>query len=132
MTVAVHPTVTAALEVSRAQFLSDILHTSIEGGIDYWALYRNAGLHGDNLMSIQLRPDEPSFNRFDPRDDWQEINIEKVADAITKICTGTVRISKDRQDTISTALLANDAGMIDADLADCIVQVAAFGEIVFG
>jgi hypothetical protein len=43
-----------------------------------------------------------------------------------------LKIGSTYRHTISLAYADTDAGMIDAGLADCIVQVAAFGEIMFG
>lgn len=130
--IVLHPSIAAGIERGRAEFLGDILSTALEV-IGDWGLFRNV-IHGpgDTITSICLRPDQPSFDRFDARDDWQTIDLERMADAIVKIGTGTVEISDDGRDTISEACLDADAGMIDADLADCILQVAAFGEIVFG
>lgn len=36
------------------------------------------------------------------------------------------------RDVAITAVEENDAGMVDAELADCVVQVALFNEIVYG
>lgn len=130
--IVLHPAVAMGIERNRAEFLADVMLTALDG-IESWGLYRNA-VHAPNegLESLCLRPDAPSFDRFDARDDWQVIDLEKLADAMVKIGTGKVEISSDRRDMITEALMESDAGMIDADLADCIVQVAAFGEIVFG
>jgi len=130
--IVLHPAVAMGIEHHRAEFLADVMLTALDG-IESWGIYRNAvHTQNDGLESLTLRPDAASFNRYDARDDWQVIDLERIADAMVKIGTGAVEISSDRRDTITEALMESDAGMIDADLADCIMQVAAFGEIVFG
>ncbi len=129
--IVLHPTVVAGIEQNRAEFLADCLEIAMDV-IGDWGLYRNVVHADDHITSICLRPDAPSFNRFDPRDDWQTITLENIADAIVKIGTGAVEISEDRRDQITEACLDENSSAIDADLADCILQVAAFGEIVFG
>ncbi len=129
--IVLHPSVVAGIERNRAEFLADCLEIAMDV-IGDWGLYRNVVHTDDRITSICLRPDAPTFDRFDARDDWHVIDMERIADAIVKIGTGAVEISEDRRDTISEACMESDASMIDADLADCILQVAAFGEIVFG
>lgn len=56
------------------------------------------------------------------------ITINDLQKAINQIVGKKVRVSDD----IRRWIASGDPGMIDADAADVIVQVACFGEIVFG
>ena len=60
--------------------------------------------------------------------------MDKVAAAIKRIIDGDIDggLHESIRKTIEFANTHNDAGEIDAGDADCIVQVACFGEVVYG
>lgn len=41
-------------------------------------------------------------------------------------------VRKDLAEHLSNAIRENDAGEIDAEIADCVLQMACFGKLVFG
>ena len=51
---------------------------------------------------------------------------------IDKVKSGAIELNKDILKAILVADVINDAGDIDSDAADCIVQAALFDEIVYG
>jgi len=58
---------------------------------------------------------------------WHVVNAAKCREAVGKIIAGEIKIS----DGLRTQII-RDLPSCDADAADCIVQVACFGEIVYG
>jgi hypothetical protein len=130
------PTVTPRFidyEAQRLQFLRDILCTAIEGGIEYWAECQKVE-HGESPEPGGL--DYVSFEVRDiegPLAEWHLIDTNKIAEAIEAIIDpqSTIQIGSGYRIQITGAYTALDAGDIDADLADIIVQVAAYGEVVF-
>ena len=129
---------------NRETFLADIITTALEGGIGYWSratAYRwyspdltggtaepatNGG--GNAYASIEEHGDSET-----PLATW-EITPDIIVKGLTKIRshepikylgnhTRATMINADRQ---------NDASLIDADVADQIVQVSLFGEVVYG
>jgi hypothetical protein len=122
---------------ARIQFLNDVITTAVEGGIGHWASpsaynwgtdkgkFSLDGTPYPTTVTIYEEEDEGNF-RFFP------LTIDAVASAIRKISRGESQISEDRVKTIVDASRENDGGDIDADLADCIVQVAVLGDVVYG
>lgn len=101
------------------EFLADVATTAIEGGINYWT-------------SRVQRIDVDTFALTDEEtDEGYLVTHQMLANAIERILgldpTGTTGI-----DSIASAVFERDAGAIDAIDADCIVQVAVFGEVLYG
>lgn len=114
-------------EEKIGQFFMDILTTAVEGGINGWAVIRNLKRDEDlNVLSFECRDAE------DPSEPWAEVNLDKIPPALNKIKLGDVKVAKDYRHTIMLAYADLDASNIDAMMADIIVQVAAFGECIFG
>lgn len=123
----------------RAEFLGDVLGTALEGGIGYWSAASEIHRVGDY-----------------PHGDWQysAVTLFEVGDGDTTCSVTNADCEGHRVDLDSVArgiaallapgrtyrhrvLLAhanrhNDAGDIDADIADDIVQCAALGSLVYG
>jgi hypothetical protein len=117
-------------EADKRQFLLDVMCTAIEGGITGWARARDierTASEGDYL-SFKVRDAE------DSTDPWHDITPEKIEEAIAKIGDPScdVKAAADYRDQITAAYADLDAGNIDGELADIIVQVAAYGEVIFG
>lgn len=119
---------------SRQEFLRDIAITAVEGGIGYWASFVKYKWFEtesiDNLLPfpvIRIVPAE------DP-DDFDECDITAATISWGLALAGVreIDLRDEYRGTILTATVMNDASNIDADIADCIVQLGLFGEIVFG
>jgi hypothetical protein len=111
----------------REQFLSDILTTAVEGGIGYWA--EVCDIVSDdvqNVLSFKVRDFEAS-----PSEPWKEVTLQGIEEAITLVKEEKVKIGKFTRNDILFADCDQDAGMIDAEAADVLVQIAAFGEIIY-
>jgi hypothetical protein len=106
--------------------LVDILTTAVEGGIGYWSTIADYTRAEDlGWTSVLLEPNDECKDDFLPR--W--ILIGDVQDAIDKIVRDrdTINIRKD----IVQAVCSGDAGNIDSEGADVIVQIAMFGELKY-
>ena len=123
------------LEKLSADFWSDVLLTAMEAGTTYWATCRFE-LSPGPIVQILVKPDSPSFpvladGSVDARDDWQIIDHQRLEDAVHSVLAFRLQVSPSIRESIHTAVRDMDAGNIDADASDVVVQIAAFGEIVF-
>lgn len=118
----------------REQFLSDVIVTAIEGGIGYWAVclqYQWEGnvvvtdhrQHGGGTLAIISPTDTGSIYTITPNTIAHGI---AVLQADSTVCAASLR------DKILAASRENDAGEIDSEAADVIVQAGLFGEVVYG
>jgi hypothetical protein len=116
---------------ARDEFLRDIAITAVEGGIGYWARirrYRWGTL--DNMLpfpEVRIVPAEAPvyFTECD-------ITRETIEKGLAKLNDPAVLIGANLRGTLLAAAAELDAGNIDADGADAIVQLGLFGELVFG
>jgi hypothetical protein len=123
----------------REEFLADIIICAVEGGTNYWAYsarYRHDdSAHTKVYLGVMEEVDElgnPNPVGSTDSQPWYYIDIERVARALTLIRSGKVSMNTQIQQTIKQADAENDATDIDATCADVIMQVACFGEIVYG
>ena len=117
----------------RTEFLSDVLITATEGGINYWAQvtkrrWERRGPDGYEgaVMDVGLRDLEDG-------DKLHYVTHEMLEKGIALILSTETRFQV-REDLYRMILLGhykNDAAEIDAEAADVIVQAAIFGEIVY-
>lgn len=116
--------------MDRVEFFRDVMTTAIEGGIDYWAEVSTMP------KELQATREYVSFlvtDAEDQDDPWHLVDDVRMAASIERIITDPVfRVRKDIKTAIAEAWYTNDASLIDCECADVIVQVAAYGEIVFG
>lgn len=120
----------------REQFLADIIITAVEGGTGYWAAVSGyvwcdaeEGERAANTKATLHELDDAT-GAFDG--DTHDLTIETVAAGIGKIKRGEVGVRADLLEAIKRGDAENDAGDIDADCADVIVQAGLFGEVVYG
>lgn len=119
---------TTQTKPDRAEFLAYTVVAAVEGGINYWA----------EIKDYQWREDDngrmttASASVRAERGEWRELTPETIEAGIAKLKTGEVEINKTVLSWIVTGDALNDATDIDATAADCIVQVALFGELVYG
>ena len=123
------------LEIPEQQLL-DFLTTAWEGGIDYWCDAYNPRV---NRKPKDLDVETIIFDSPEGDDDYNEpvkvttIGIEQIAAAFARVmneetlCPGLRQII---QGKITNRALDD----MDLDAGDCdnLVQIAAFGEIVYG
>lgn len=117
-----------------AEFFGDILETALDSC--EWIEIRRTLRAGNSryVVIVEARPhweEGKPFPEGDNRNDWQLIDHAKIEAAIQKIIDGDLT-NQPTRDTIFDAVCEGDACYIDADAADAILQIAMFGEIVFG
>lgn len=124
----------------REQFLSDIISTAIEGGIGYWSTtlaYQWTDDDGQPQLCVGERLARPTgtYAAITP------VDSEVIYGIDTNIIAKGIDVMRESpnfngshvlRDSILAASRENDAGDIDADCADVIVQAALFGELVYG
>lgn len=116
----------------RQQFLLDIMCGAIEGGTGYWAIARNVERDAElNYLSYELADaEDEADSRQDPP--WHRVDAKVVELGIKRIREGVVNVSQDILARVVMADNSNDAGITDANDADCIVQAGIFNDIVYG
>jgi hypothetical protein len=133
-------TINIKLEL-KDQFLRDVLATAVWYGSSYWAGYENPVLHkweGQGIADYQsitvndLGDDEESKAKY-------EITLAKVAEGIERLIGRNFNSEESHAQchvSYSAAMLRavalGDAGNVDAELADIVLQLACFGHIVYG
>lgn len=115
------------------QLLLDVLTTAVEGGINYWA---------DFVSVSRLQPDLSVNNvRLRPREEDAELAVDdevfqithlRIGQAMQLVVSGDVLVRDDIRRAVLHAIADPDNADIDAEAADVLVQVACFGEIVYG
>lgn len=118
---------------------TDVLTIAVEGGIAYWV---NEEIHDKRIKGVKIGRNKEldvlsiTFAQIDKMDKQPAADFiltrGLIREAMNKIHRGEVAINPDIRDWVATALRDNDASGIDADAADAIVQIAIYGEIVFG
>lgn len=99
------------------QFVKDIMVTAVEGGIGYWSCLTDVVRDADlNVLSIE---------GHDIEDEEEEFK----ADLKTIVLGLQMAVSEGRY---IDAIKNDDAGELDADDADIILQLGVFGEVVYG
>lgn len=135
-------------EVSR-DFLSHILALAVEGGCAYWAdasadtSGKAAGPDGAGDFDLsdyveeesdgadELLYTSASFLASGESAQGGTLDLQGVADAVERIASGEVEVPPAIREIVLQAVEEDDPSDIDAEAADCIVQVGLFDEIVF-
>lgn len=129
-------TITIELPVSD-QFCRDVLCTAVEGGSNYWASFTVLDTYQDGnireYQRVQARDEEA-----DDGTTWI-VGLDELREGMRRL------VHQDYSNKAShatphpqysaamvAALRDADAGQIDANLADIIFQLAAFGHLVYG
>lgn len=127
--------VAVTIELSLTEeFLSDILIGAFDGGCGacwYWAQpYRKEGdaftVDGEIWRSVKIVEKEAATG--DKRK-WCVMDHERLIRGIKKLFEPGVL---PKRDDVRNAIVQSDGGMLDAEGFDIIVQLALFGELVYG
>lgn len=116
----------------REQFLADIITTAVEGGIGYWSqVSAYKWTDGPKLTRAVVHPLNEADDGYVA--EGLELTIDHVASGIARIMFADgVNVGATMRQAIRMADRANDAGDLDADACDLIVQAALLGSIVYG
>lgn len=119
----------------RVQFLSDVLTTAVEGGINYWSYVSEYKPFG-NPPTVYVHEMAEDGEAHEETDAKFFIGINEIARAIRTIQNNPAKFRFAHQGYWLQFWEANrtngEDGDYDAGIADCIVQVACFGEVVYG
>jgi hypothetical protein len=129
------------------QTAADILTAAVEGGINYWSCVSDLVRDEDlNVLSVTIHeeadddtPAEQTLGSSHPlnfaryKEQGIKVDLAAVKRAMRKIANGDIGVHPARFATV-TQLLRKGSQDVDYDAwdADEIVQVACFGEIVYG
>lgn len=130
-------------------FLSHVLETAVEGACSYWADVeagqdaavpeRTRDFDLSDYVDEDSDEDEGGMNYTEAsflvsKDPAQggTLDLQGIADAIERIASGEVEVPPAIREIILAAVENEDPSDIDAEVADCIVQVGLFDEIVYG
>lgn len=135
----------------RQEFLADIITTAVEGGIGYWSKvsdYRwqcpRLGYSHPQRYPEGSVPDKADasvtvwdYECDEGRDDnppRYDITVESIASALARFREGKIGglHESNRAKVIAIDALNGQEDVPDADMADWIVQVACFGEVIYG
>lgn len=118
----------------RTDFLANVLVTAVEGGSNYWAEFSDYKWREDiirrNMTDASVTCTVLDNRGYPDPKQVHKVTLNTIAKGI-KVCKG-LKLNQ----TIKASILLADADPenadIDGDAADCILQAALFGEIVFG
>jgi hypothetical protein len=149
-------TKTRTRSTERNDFLATVIVTAVEGGINYWAAVSDYEfVDGPNysLTSASVRVHEDAdATDFDGEtivsstgmrvpEEGVLVTLDTIASAVQKIARGDAMVGEPGHfdplgdyavKLIREASAANDAGDIDSDMADIIMQVAVIGHVRYG
>lgn len=116
------------------ELCADILCTAYESGhlgIGYWGDATPTRDGDDALAPLYYRA--LTIVDAEGEETWEHtIDYDGVRRGIAAVMAPGFKVSPSIRGYIATGVAENDAGNIDADCADVIVQAACFGEIVYG
>jgi hypothetical protein len=126
-----------APEVDRAitvyvsdQLASDIMTTAAEGGSNYWAHFEaianREGDYGAEWAAV-IVTDTEDHDETEYRADLNTIRA-----GLRRIMTEGELCGQHICDAVAAAVTSNDAGNLDADAADVVLQIGLFGRIIYG
>lgn len=126
----------------RDEFLNDIIIGSVEGGSNYWAQcshYQYVDDDGTTKFVVGSRTASDRTDTYAVLHDMEQdataeplvVDKTTVRKGIEKISAGGV-VNWLLTDAIKYADKNNDAGVLDAEGYDVIVQAGLFGEVVYG
>ncbi|AJD82976.1 hypothetical protein PJWF_00083 [Achromobacter phage JWF] len=129
-----------ALEITE-QFLKDVFLTAIETPASNWFAFRDAvripnpNHDYNDYLSVVVE----DWGDEDQAQSTKKITLQDLRNALPALLTGTMDNGADHANLgeslraeILQAIINDDAGAIDADAADSILQAAFFGRIVYG
>jgi hypothetical protein len=126
---------------TRHTFLADILVNAVEGGINYWAETKNyhwSKRDEDGEISSEYADDvyvdirEKDYATEKEETPWFRVKAESLERGIEKIKDPNFQINPQIAKQVLYSDHFSDAGDIDTEIADVIVQATMFGEIVYG
>jgi len=107
------------------QFLWYVAVAAVEGGSNYWANFSDWNPQSEPEIEVNVSCSEQAVKKT-------PVTEELLLKGIQALLDGKCRCSRQLVSTLRCACATGDAGDVDAELADVILQVALLGEIVYG
>lgn len=114
------------------QFCADVLSTALEGGIGYWSGADNIVRHYDQNGHGDFRYVSADLYDAEEGELLGNVQYDTIRKGIERILRGEVKCNSSITGYVLRGVADNDAGQIDADAADAIVQAGLLGELRFG
>ena len=124
--------------IKHIDFYSSIIINGIEsrwvdwGQVDNYNSGFNHSTREQHEAYVELRLDDPEYAVIPVTDGKVMVNIPSIVKALNKIINGDIKINPNLRDLCKEAKAEWDGGLLDAIACDVIIQVAVFGEIVYG
>lgn len=112
------------MNIDRIRFLADVMTTAIEGGINYWASIDQIGTVEDPDEILGWRYDAAHLVDLEDGEEYS-INLDTINRGLNRI------LAKHPEGRRADSIRDMDAGDLDANDADVIVQYGLFGELVY-
>lgn len=117
---------------ARQEFYDDVLITAVEGGIGYWAIAKNYKWSDDGPTTVDVAEQNDSYEESE-WGDWVHVDREALVRAFSVLRSDKeLALSASIRERILRAWRDADAGEIDSDDADIVVQVAVLGDVIYG
>ena len=122
---------TQARTPGRTDFLALVLVCAVEGGINYWAVHRKYRWHAAEDGNFTEASVEVSDAEGEgDQNDWKAVTLDTIESGIAKV--KEIGIRRDLMEALLMGDRESDAGYIDSEVADCIVQAGLFGRVIYG
>lgn len=126
----------AAPDEGQLRFAADVLITAVEGGSNYWANCKILELYGDrfdfNTVYRRVKVTEWASSQVDEPPISKEVTPQLMWETICRIINVPDVLDKSWAVELVKAVVNDDAGMIDANFADNILQIAVLDELIYG
>ena len=122
----------SAMSPKRIEFLADLLTTAVEGGIGYWSVvsdYQWREGPATTRVTVQDTEGEGVEGKV-----WQ-LNVEIIGAALDKLLADprACHVHPENAKPLWAASVTNGEDEVpDAGMADLVVQVACFGDVIYG
>lgn len=125
------------MNAEEKQLAWDVMTNFVESGWSQWFMnldYTRKDVEADELDIINLKFEEYDEDTMTPVEPRRVIEITpvKVIKAMRKIAMDATNLNTNITDRVKESLEEQNYLDLDAETDDCIVQVAAFGEVVYG
>lgn len=119
-----------------ADFLKSVLVSAFESGVHGVQSWGTATAvartdKSGNYIAVKLSYDLKEGNEGD-RKGRCTVGLKAIAAGIVRLLDNKIDMGSDLRGRLAVAVVTSDAGEIDGPLADCIVQAAIFGDVIYG
>lgn len=114
------------------QLIKDIMGIALGGGIDYWSSVKDVKRDEDGECVSYFVADEEDYCENGDETTWYYINVDSCRLAIRKLISNETNIDSSYPIQYLAAVNEDDSCNIDIELADMVIQVVAYNDVIFG